>query len=180
MTHGRRRTIFLAGLYGRTAGFYLPVPGFLPSLPGGSWRSRLLCHPQYLCALERGEIVENRRHQGYSRFPVKVPAAVLTAEPAAIPEIGLALDLSRGGILLRLGSAKAPGMPIRVTLTFRHRPQLVLTGKVVWSHPHLDFPGWDMGIQLEQELHKEMVIEIADEQFPPWAIESPADRAGTA
>jgi hypothetical protein len=37
-----------------------------------------------------------------------------------------------------------------------------------------------MGIQFEQELHKEMVIEIADEQFPPWAIESPADRAGTA
>ena len=62
---------------------------------------------------------------------MKVPAAVLTAEPAAVPEIGLALDLSRGGILLRLGSAKAPGMPIRVTLTFRHRPQLVLTGKVV-------------------------------------------------
>jgi hypothetical protein len=111
---------------------------------------------------------------------VKVPAAVLTAEPAAVPEIGLALDLSRGGILLRLGSAKAPGMPIRVTLTFRHRPQLVLTGKVVWSKPHLDFPSWDMGIQFEQELHKEMVIDIADEQFPPWATESPTDRAGTA
>jgi len=67
-----------------------------------------------------------------------------------------------------------------VTLTFRHRPQLVLTGKVVWSQPHLDFPGWDLGIQFGQELHGEMVIEIADEQFPPWATESPADRAGTA
>lgn len=71
-------------------------------------------------------------------------------------------------------------MPIRVTLTFRHRPQLVLTGKVVWSQPQLGFPGWALGVQFEQELHKEMVIEIADEQFPPWATESPADRAGTA
>ena len=124
--------------------------------------------------------MENRRHQGYSRFPVQVPAAVLTAEPAASPETGLALDLSQGGILLRLGSAKASGMPIRVTLTFRHRPQLVLTGKVVWSQPQLDFSGWDLGIQFEQELHKEIVIEIADEQFPPWATESPTERAGTA
>ena len=111
---------------------------------------------------------------------MKIPAAVLAAEPAAFPEIGIAMDLSRGGILLRLGSEKAPGMPIRVTLTFRHRPQLVLTGKVVWSQPHPDFPGWALGIQFEQELHEEMVIEIADEQFPPWATESPADRAGTA
>ena len=111
---------------------------------------------------------------------MEVPAAVLAVEPAASPEIGFAQDLSRGGVLLRLGSAKAPGIPIRVTLTFRHRPQLVLAGKVVWSQPHPDFPGWALGIQFEEELHEEMVIEIAEEQFPPWATESRADGAGTA
>lgn len=110
-----------------------------------------------------------RRRSGQPRFPIRVPAVTEPLGSAGGPGWGEAQDLSAGGILLRLEQALRPGAAARVTLRLRHRPPLALVGTVAWVQPHPDLPGWALGIRLGEELPGEMVAEIADAEYPPWA-----------
>ncbi len=111
-----------------------------------------------------------RRRAGHIRLPVHIPAlAELKGSPAGLPNPGETQNLSRSGVRLRVGEAATPGSPMRVTLRLRRPVSLTLTGTVVWTRPHPDLPGWDLGIQFIEELSGELVTEIADEEFPPWA-----------
>lgn len=87
--------------------------------------------------------------------------------------------MSRGGVLLHLERAMIPGAPVRVSLRLRHRDPMTLVGKIAWVKPHPDFPGWALGIQFGEELSGEMVAEIADEEYPPWAAPSGREETGS-
>lgn len=100
---------------------------------------------------------------------MRAPAVTEPVETPGGPEVGEARDLSRSGVGLRLGKPLILGAPVRVTLRLRGRPPLTLTGTVAWARPHSDFPGYALGVQFGEELSGEMVLEIADEEHPPWA-----------
>ncbi len=105
----------------------------------------------------------------HTRLPVRVPAVSEPLGAAGDAEVGETENLSQSGIRLRLPTdAFVPGVPIRVTLRLQRRSPLTLTGRVVWVRPHPDLRGWAVGIQLGEHLSEEMVIEIADEEYPPW------------
>ncbi len=108
------------------------------------------------------------RRSGLPRFPVRVPTLSEPLGVAEAPEAGETQNLSQGGALLRQGKSVAPGMALRVTLCLRRRPALTLEGRVIWTRPHPDLPGWALGIRFSEDLPGEMVIEIADEEHPPW------------
>ncbi len=76
----------------------------------------------------------------------------------------MARNLSRGGALLRLSESVILGAPVRVTLNLRRRTQLSLMGKAAWVRPIQDLPGWEMGIQFDEDLPEELVLEIAEEE----------------
>jgi len=84
-----------------------------------------------------------------------------------MPNPGETQNLSRSGVLLRLGQVGIPGAPIRVTLHLRRPVSLTLTGTVVWIRARPDLTGWDLGIQFIDELSGDFIAEIADEEFPP-------------
>lgn len=111
----------------------------------------------------------NRRRPIHTRFPIQVPAVTEPVETPGGPDLGEARNLSRSGICLRLEKAIPPGAQVRVTLRLHRRQPLTLTGTVVWVQPHPDLPGWALGIRFDEELPGEMVVEIADEEHPPWA-----------
>lgn len=111
----------------------------------------------------------NRRRPSHTRFPLKVPAVTEPVEAAGGPEPGEARDLSRSGLGLRLKTLLVAGAPVRVTLRLRRRSPLTLMGTVAWVRPHLGSRGWALGIQFSEELPGDMVVEIADEEHPPWA-----------
>ena len=105
----------------------------------------------------------------HTRLPLRVPAVSESLGAAGDPEMGETENLSQTGMLLRLPTdALVPGAPIRVTLRLHRRSPLTLTGRVAWVRPHPDLRGWAVGIQLGEHLSEEMVIEIADEEYPPW------------
>lgn len=103
-----------------------------------------------------------------TRHPVRVPVESEPLGGGGKAQEGESEDLSQGGISLRLPSAVAPGSLVRVTLRLHRRPRLTVTGKVVWVRPHADLRGWAVGIRLDESLPEEMVVEIADEEYPPW------------
>lgn len=105
-----------------------------------------------------------------TRHPVRVPAESEPLGGGGKLHEGESEDLSQGGIGLRLPTALAPGSPVRVTLRLHRRPRLTLTGRVVWVRPRADLRGWAVGIQLDEDLPEEMVVEIADEEYPPWEV----------
>ncbi len=110
-----------------------------------------------------------RRRAGHIRLPVRIPAlAEQKGSPGGMPNPGETQNLSRSGVLLRVGQAAIPGAPMRITLRLRRPVSLTLTGTVVWTRRHPDLPGWELGIQFLEELSGELVVEIADEEFPPW------------
>ena len=110
-----------------------------------------------------------RRRPGVVRIPVRVPAVAEAVDSARPPDIGEAQDLSAGGMAVRLAKAMVPGTAVRVTLRLRRRAPLTLTGQVMWVQPHPDSPGWLLGVRFGEELPGEMVAEIADKEYPPWA-----------
>jgi hypothetical protein len=110
-----------------------------------------------------------RRRPGEVRIPVRVPAVTEAVDSAHSPDVGEAQDLSAGGMAVRLAKAMVPGAAVRVTLRLRRRAPLTLSGRVVWVQPHPDLPGWLLGIRFGETLPGEMVAEIADEEYPPWA-----------
>ncbi len=114
-----------------------------------------------------------RRRAGHIRFPVRIPAlAEQKGSPGGLPNPGETQNLSRSGVLLRVTQAATPGIPMRITLHLRRPVSLTLTGTAVWTRPHPDLPGWDLGIQFLEELSGDLVAEIADEEFPPWTTRS--------
>ncbi len=108
-----------------------------------------------------------RRRAGHIRLPVRIPVLAEQGRPAGMPSRGETQNLSGSGVLLLLGQEGIPGAPIRVTLHLRRPISLSLTGTVVWTRPHPDLSGWDLGIQFTEELSRDFVAEIADEEFPP-------------
>jgi len=118
----------------------------------------------------------NRRRENHPRFPIRVPAVSEPMETPGRPEPAEAQDLSRGGMLLQLAQALAPGAPVRVTLSLQRRPPLVLEGTVAWVRPDPDVPGWALGIRFAGELPGELVAEIALEEHPPWGRPPARDR----
>lgn len=121
-------------------------------------------------------MLPERRRKRHIRFPVGAPAVV---EPAASENpvaTGEAQDLSQGGALLRLQGAVASGTAVRVTLRLHRQTPLALTGTVAWARPHPELPGWAIGIRFDAELSGEMVIDIADAEFPPWGRASVPER----
>ncbi len=110
----------------------------------------------------------DRRPGGSFRLPVRVLTVSEPLDAAEVPEVGETENLSQGGVLLRQGKPVTPGVALRVTLRLRRRPALTLEGRVVWTRPHPDLPGWALGIRFKDDLPDEMVIEIADEEHPPW------------
>lgn len=115
----------------------------------------------------------NRRRTDQVRFPVRVPVVTEPVGAADSPEAGEAQDLSPGGVGLRLVQALMSGAAVRVTLRLHRRPPLTLEGTVAWVRPHPDLPGWALGMKFREELSGEMVVEIADEEHPPWAAPPP-------
>jgi len=114
------------------------------------------------------------------RFPVRVPAVTEPVERLGDPCVGEVQNMSRGGLLLWLTRAMVPGAAVRVTLSLCRRPPLALAGSVVWVRPHPDLPGWALGIQFGEDLPGEILVEIADEEYPPWERrrpEGPAEQA---
>ena len=47
------------------------------------------------------------------------------------------------------------------------RGSLVLTGRVIWSRPHPDLPGWAVGVEFTEALAKHLFLAIIDEERPP-------------
>lgn len=119
-------------------------------------------------------ILPDRRRGGHIRFPVQVPTVTEPVGVVGSVTSGQAENLSRSGILLRLGGALSAGAPVRVSLRLRRRQPVTLTGTTVWVKPHPDFPGWAVGIRFNDELPGEMVVEIAEEESPPWRVPSPS------
>jgi hypothetical protein len=114
-------------------------------------------------------MLANKRRAHRPRFPVRVPVLTEQIGAAIDPGLGETENLSRGGLALRHGMALVAGAPVGVTLRLRSRSPLILTGTVAWTHPHPDLPGWAMGVRFSEDLSEEMVVEIADEEHPPWA-----------
>ena len=114
-------------------------------------------------------MLPNKRRAHRPRLPVRVPVVTEQMEAATDPGPGETENLSQGGLALRHGMPLAPGAQVRVTLRLRSRSPLILTGTVAWTHPHPDLPGWAMGVRFSEDLSEEMVVEIADEEHPPWA-----------
>jgi hypothetical protein len=81
--------------------------------------------------------------------------------------VGESQNLSQGGILLRLPSSVAPGVPVRVKLQLQVRGPLVLRGRVIWRRPHPDLPGWAVGVQFAEALAEHLFLAIIDEELPP-------------
>lgn len=106
----------------------------------------------------------DRRRTGHPRLPIRVPVVF-----DAIDGHGEAQDLSPGGALVRMEQALPPGASVRITLRLSQRAPLTLVGVVAWIQPHPDFPGWALGIRFDAELPGEVVAEIADAEYPPWA-----------
>jgi hypothetical protein len=109
-----------------------------------------------------------RRRIGQTRLPVRVPAVTEAIGLPGGPARGNAENLSPGGMLLRLERTLVPGAPVRVTLRLSRRPPLSVTGAVAWVESHPDVEGWIQGIRFSEELPAEMVVEIADAEYPPW------------
>ncbi len=161
---------------GREAGCdgYLTKPVDLQLLRG---TLRRFLAPGFLAPGGRGHRPEATqgtlplRWQGHSRarFPVRAPAVAEPLGAAAGPYLGEVQNLSQGGMGLRLVQALVAGTAVRVTLQLRQRPPLTLTGRVVWAQPQPDVSGWALGIRFGEELPGDMVVDIADEEFPPWA-----------
>ena len=109
-----------------------------------------------------------RRRFGQGRLPIRIP--VLAEAIGSTGEVGQgeAVNLSAGGLLVWLDHPLRPGDPIRVTLRLSQRPPIVLTGTVTWAEPRSESSGWALGITLGEELHGELVAEIADAEYPPW------------
>ncbi len=110
----------------------------------------------------------SRRRPDHPRFPLEVPTLATTAMPIEETAEGECLDLSRGGVGLRLGRDVAVGAPVRLTLRLKRQPPLTVQGRIAWIRPHPDFPGWAVGVQFHEELDGELVAEIADGEYPPW------------
>ncbi len=106
--------------------------------------------------------------QRYLRLPLRVQVANEPLAGEADPALGESQNLSQGGILLRLPRAVAPRVPVRITMQLTHRDPLVLTGRVAWTRPHPDLPGWAVGIQFAEALPEPVFLAIIDEEPPPW------------
>jgi hypothetical protein len=107
-----------------------------------------------------------RRRPSHVRFPVRVPALMI--EQATLwerPTPGETRNISRGGARLRVEGATIPSNPVGVTLRLVYRPSVTLTGTVVWSSGQPEPPGWELGIQFNEEINQRLVAEIADEGF---------------
>lgn len=111
----------------------------------------------------------NRRRPSHHRFPLRVSAVTEPVERLGGPSQAEAWDLSRGGVGLRVEQAIVAGASMRVTLRLNRRPPLTLVGTIAWVRPHPDLPGWAVGVRFDEELSGEMVVEIADEEHPPWS-----------
>lgn len=110
----------------------------------------------------------SRRRPGHPRFPLRVPAVAEQPNAPSEAAKGKSVDLSRGGVGLRLGRDFAIGSPVRITLRLRALAPLILQGRIAWVQPHPDFAGWSVGVQLSDELSGELVAEIADVEYAPW------------
>ena len=108
-----------------------------------------------------------RRRADHARLPVRIPVLAEQDSPAGMPSPGEAQNLSGSGARLLLGQEGIPGSRIWVTLHLRRPISLSLTGTVVWTRPHPQLPGWDLGVQFTKELPTDFIAEIADEDSPP-------------
>lgn len=121
-----------------------------------------------------------RRRTGDARLPIRVPAETRRLGAANGRQHGEALDLSAGGLKMRLREAIGLGAQVSVTLHLRQRPSLALVGTVAWARPHPELAGWALGIRFHEDLPDGMAAEIADGEFPPWPpSRCPTDPPGT-
>jgi hypothetical protein len=117
--------------------------------------------------LERRPGSRRKPVQKYPRLPLRVPVTGNPLDGRGGPLVGESQNLSQGGILLRLPSSVAPGVPIRMTLQLQMRGPLVLTGRVIWRRPHPDLPGWAVGVKFAEALAEHLFLAIIDEEQPP-------------
>jgi hypothetical protein len=118
---------------------------------------------------------EGRRPQGqkYPRLPLCVPATVTLLDRRGAPLAGESRNLSQGGIQLRLPRRLAPGTRLQVTLQMQEHAPLTLPGRVIWSRPHPDRPGWAVGVQFTAPLPASRFLALVAAEEPagewlPW------------
>ncbi len=125
---------------------------------------------------ERRPGVGRRQAQKYPRLPLHVPVTSKPLDRRGAPLVGESQNLSQGGIQLRLPRGVVPGTLIRVTLDLQGQAPLALTGRVIWSRPHPDLPGWTVGVQFAEPLAEHHFLALMDEERPsrerlPWLEE---------
>ncbi len=106
----------------------------------------------------------DRRRPDHARLPVRIPVLAEQDPPAGIASPGETQNMSGSGALLLLGQQGMPGVRILVTLLLRRPISISLIGTVVWTRPHPQIPGWELGVRFLQELSNDFVAEIADEE----------------
>ncbi|HWT81880.1 MAG TPA: PilZ domain-containing protein [Candidatus Methylomirabilis sp.] len=99
----------------------------------------------------------DRRRGDDIRSPALAITLIEQAQLDGGADVGFAQNLSRGGALLRLKRAAVPDAPVRVTLRLGQERQLSLMGRVVWVRSIPDFPGWEVGVQFDEELSPGLV-----------------------
>ncbi len=107
-----------------------------------------------------------RRRPVHARLSVRIPVLAEQDPPVGIPSPGETQNLSGSGVLLLLGQQGIPGVRILVTLQLRRPISVSLIGTVVWTRPHPQIPGWELGVQFAKELSSDFIAEIAEEESP--------------
>ncbi len=107
-----------------------------------------------------------RRRPDHARLPVRIPVLAEQDPPVGVPSPGETQNMSGSGALLLLGQEGVPGVRILVTLHLRRPITLSIIGTVVWTRPHPQIPGWELGVRFAKELSGDFIAEIAEEESP--------------
>ena len=106
-----------------------------------------------------------RRRTDDPRHRVRLPVSIEPAANAGLPQIGQTVNLSKGGLSLKLDGVLDPGSPVRITLR-PHRAVLTVAGRVAWVDRAFTAGPGSAGIAFKDALAADLVTDLGSEERP--------------